>query len=47
MKIPRFDMRSVKPRGYLQMGWMDSVKRELDMRGISVEQGKIIGHDEK
>ncbi len=37
-KITRSDMRGVRPR----MGWMDSVKRALGARGMSVEQGRIV-----
>ena len=40
-KITRPDVRGVRPRGRPQIGWMDSVKRVLDPRGMSVEQGRV------
>jgi len=27
------------------MGWMDSVKRALDARGMFVEQRRVVAHD--
>ncbi len=39
-KITRSDVRGVRP-----MGWMDSVKRALGARGMSVEQGRIVVRD--
>ncbi len=44
-KITRSDVRGVRPRGRPRMGWMDSVKRALGARGISVEQGRIVVRD--
>ena len=39
--ITRSDVRGVRPRGRPQIGWMDSVKRVSDPRGMSVEQGRV------
>ena len=36
------DVRDVRLRGRLRMGWMDDVKRMLNERGMSVEQGRMI-----
>ncbi len=44
-KTTRSDMRGVRPRGRLQMGWLDSVKRALSARGMSVKQGRMVVHD--
>ncbi len=44
-KITRSDVRGVRPRGRPRMGWMDSVKRALGARGMSVEQGRVLVHD--
>ena len=44
-KITRSDVRGVRPRGRPRTGWMDSVKRALDARGLSVAQGRMIVHD--
>ncbi len=44
-KITRSDMRGVRPRGRPLMGWLDSVKRALGARGVSVEQGRMLVHD--
>ena len=41
-KITRFDVRVTRPRGRPRTGWMDSVKRVLAARGMSVEQGRVI-----
>ncbi len=41
-KITRSDVRFVRPRGRPRTGWMDSVKRVLDPRGMSVEQGRVV-----
>ncbi len=41
-KITRFDVRGVRPRGRPCMGWLDSVKRVLGTRGMSVEQGRVL-----
>ncbi len=43
--ITRSDVRSVRPRGRPGMGWLDSVKRVLGARGMSVEQGRVLVHD--
>ncbi len=45
MKITRSDVRGVRPRGRPRMTWMDSVKRALGARGMSVEQGRIVVRD--
>ena len=39
--ITTSDVRGVRPRGRPQTGWRDSVKRVLDPRGMSVEQGRV------
>ena len=39
------EVRGVRLRGRPRMGWMESVKRALDVRGLSVEQGKITARD--
>ncbi len=44
-KITRSDVRGVRARGRPQMGWMDSVKRALGARGMSVEQGRMLVRD--
>ncbi len=44
-KIIRSDVRGVRPRGKPRMGWMDSVKRALGARGMSVEQGRMLVRD--
>ena len=44
-KITRSDVRGVRPRGRPRTGWMDSVKRALDARGLSVAQGRMIVRD--
>ncbi len=44
-KITRSNVRGVRPRGRPRMRWMDSVKRALGARGMSVEQGRIAVHD--
>ncbi len=44
-KITRSDVRGVTPRGRPRMGWLDSVKRVLGARGMSVEQGRVVVHD--
>ncbi len=41
-KITISDVRGVRPRGRPRMGWMDSVKRALGARGMSVEQGRVL-----
>ncbi len=40
-KVIRSDVRGVRPRGRPRMGWLDSVKRALGARGMSVEQGRV------
>ncbi len=44
-KTTRSDVRGVRPRGRPRMGWLDSVKRALDAKGMSVEQGRVLVHD--
>ncbi len=44
-KITRSNMRGVRPRGRPRMGWLDSVKKALGARRMSVEQGKVVVHD--
>ncbi len=36
-KITTSDVRGIRPRGRPQMGWLDSVKRVLGARRMSVE----------
>ncbi len=44
-KTTRSDVIGVRPRGRPRMGWMDSVKRALGARGMSVEQGRMFVRD--
>jgi len=44
-KINGSDVRGVRLRGRPGMGWMDGVKRALDARGMSVEQGRVVARD--
>ncbi len=44
-KITRSDVRSVRARGRHCMGWLDSVKRALGVRGMSVKQERVGVHD--
>ena len=44
-KITRSDVRGVRLRGRPRMGWIDSVKRVVDARGMSVEQGRVVVRD--
>ncbi len=44
-KITRSDVRGARPRGGPGMGWIDSVKRVLGARGMSVEQGRMLVRD--
>ncbi len=39
------DVRGTRPMGRPQVGWMGSVKRVLDARGMSVEQRRVIVYD--
>ncbi len=41
-KVTRPDVRGVRPRGRPRMRWLDSVKRALGARGMSVEQGRVL-----
>ncbi len=41
-KVTRSNVRGVKPRGRPRMGWLDSVKRALGARGMSVDQGRVL-----
>ena len=43
--ITRSDVVGGRPRGRPHTGWMDSVKRALDARGLSVAQGRMIVRD--
>ena len=43
--ITRSDARSTRQRGRPCIVWMDSLKRVLDSRGMSMEQGKVTVHD--
>ncbi len=45
VKITRSGVKAVIPRGRPRMGWLDSVKRELGARGMSVEQGRVVVRD--
>ncbi len=45
VKVTRSVVRGVRPRGRPRMGWLDSVKRALGARGMSVEQGRVLVHD--
>ncbi len=45
VKVTRSDMRGVRPRGRRRVGWLDSVKRVLGTRGMSVEQGRVLVRD--
>ncbi len=44
-KVTRSDVRGVRPRGRPRMGWLDSVKRALGARRMSVEQGRVLVRD--
>ncbi len=44
-KITRSDLRSVRPRGRPRMRWLDSLKKVLGVRGMPVEQGRVVVHD--
>ena len=44
-KIVESEVRGVRLRGRPRMGWMDSVKRALYMRGLTVEQGRMTARD--
>ncbi len=41
-KITRSNVRGVRPSGRPRMGWLDRMKRALDVRGMSVEQGRVV-----
>ncbi len=45
VKITRSNMSGVRPRGRPRMRWLDSVKRTLGARGMSVEQGRMLVRD--
>ncbi len=40
-KTARADVIGVRPRGRPRMGWIDGVRRALDTRGMTVEQGIV------
>ncbi len=44
-KITKSDLRGVRLRGRPRMGWLDSVKRALGARRMSVEQGRVLVRD--
>ncbi len=44
-KITRSDVRGVRPRERPRMGWLDSVKRVLGAKGMSVEQERVVVRD--
>ena len=44
-RITRSDVRGVRLRGRPRMGCIDCVKRALDARGMSVEEGRVVVHD--
>ena len=44
-RIVGSEVRGVRTRGRPRMCWMDGVKRALDVRGLSVEQGRMIARD--
>ena len=44
-RILRSNMKGVRLRERPRIGWMDGLKRVLNERGISVEQGRMIVHD--
>ncbi len=44
-KITISDVRGVRPRGRPRMEWLDSVKRALGARGMSVEHGRVLVRD--
>ena len=44
-KITRSGVRGMRPRGRPRTGWMASVKRALETRGVTVEQGRVIVRD--
>ena len=46
-RITRSDARGGRPRGRPKMGWMEGVKRSLEERGVSVEQGRVRARDRK
>ncbi len=41
-KVTRSDVRGIRPRGRPRMRWLESVKRALGARGMSVEQGGVL-----
>ncbi len=45
VKKTRYDVRGVRPRGRSRMGGMDSVKRVLVVRRVSVEKGRVVVRD--
>ncbi len=44
-KVTRSNVRGVRPRGRPRMGWLDSMKRALGARGVSVKQGRVFVRD--
>ncbi len=44
-KVTRSDVRGVRPRRRPLMGWLDSVKRALGGRGLSVVRGREVVRD--
>ena len=45
-KIAGSDARGLMLKGGPQVGWMDSMKRTFDTRGMSVEQVRMVVHNE-
>ena len=44
-RVWRAEVDGVRPRGRPKMRWMDGVKRALDARGMSVEDGRVKARD--
>ena len=46
-RISGSGVRGGRPRGRPRFGWMEGVKRSLEARGVSVEQGRVRARDRK
>ena len=46
-RISGSGVRGGRPRGRPRFGWMEGVKRSLESRGVSVEQGRVRARDRK